>query len=257
MSVAMPDDGELRLGSIALPAGRQVVAGFGSGEPVAWATVEPVSDPGETWRALSDIASDTGLVPFLLAGLDDTTDRPWDAGEFSTPADVSVLPRLDAGELLAELWGGEFEDDDEDGPIGDGEFAAMIAPFSRGFPGLAPASDEALTRQAITQALSSLPPARIGLVPASRPADALPLLGWDGAGNYWENALVIAAVPRSWEDRFATRLLRVGFAEIQLLATARHSRASKLSAWPPSNSRFAMNPPAKACTTSHRSPSTC
>jgi hypothetical protein len=42
----------------------------------------------------------------------------------------------------------------------------------------------------------------------------LPLIGWDGAANHWEDALVIAAVLRSWEDRFGARLLRVGFAEI-------------------------------------------
>lgn len=58
----------------------------------------------------------------------------------------------------------------------------------------------------------------MGLAAASRPADVLPLIGWDGAANHWEDALVIAAVLRSWEERFGARLLRVGFAEIQLLA---------------------------------------
>jgi Domain of unknown function (DUF4253) len=39
-------------------------------------------------------------------------------------------------------------------------------------------------------------------VPAGRPADALP----------------IAVVLRSWEDRFGARLLRIGLAEISVLA---------------------------------------
>ena len=51
------------------------------------------------------------------------------------------------------------------------------------------------------------------------PADVLPLIGWDGAVNHGDDyAVVIAAILRSWEQRFGARLLRVGFADIQLLA---------------------------------------
>jgi uncharacterized protein DUF4253 len=57
--------------------------------------------------------------------------------------------------------------------------------------------------------------ARIGLVPASRPADILQRLGWDGACNH-RTSLEIAAVLRSWEDRYGARLLEVGFADIRL-----------------------------------------
>jgi hypothetical protein len=65
--------------------------------------------------------------------------------------------------------------------------------------------------------LGSLPPRRIGLVPAARPADVLPLTGWTPSDQ--SDALPIAAVVRSWEDRFGARLLEVGFAEIRLLAS--------------------------------------
>jgi Domain of unknown function (DUF4253) len=218
----LPENGEVQVGNVQLPAGRQVVAGYGAGSPVAWATVQPVTDPGRIWQALSDIVPDSGLVPFLLSGLDETTARPWDAGEFSEPADISELMHLDAGRLLAGLWRDQFEVDEESGDEDEGEewdeeFAAMIAPFSRQFPGLAPGSDEPLTEQAVAHALAAFPPARIGLATASRPADVLPLIGWDGAANHWESALVIAAVLRSWEERFGARLLRVGFAEVELL----------------------------------------
>jgi len=126
---------------------------------------------------------------------------------------------LDPAELLADLWAGEFEEPDNEADEDlDDDFLAMIAPFSREFPGLAPAADQQLTPREIEQALGSLRPARIGLAAASRRADVLPLIGWDGAANHWEDALVIAAVLRSWEDRFGARLLRVGFAVIQLLA---------------------------------------
>jgi Domain of unknown function (DUF4253) len=218
----LPDEGELRLGAVSLPAGTRIVSDYGAGVPVAWATVEPVPDPGRIWQALSAIAPDTGLAPFLLAGLDQATRRPWDDGEFSDPADIGQLGELDAAGLLAEMWDGQFAEPDDEPRLEDdypyGEFRAMIAPFSGAFPGLAPGSDQQLTASDIEQALGSLRPARIGLAAASRPADVLPLIGWDGAANYWEDALVIAAVLRSWEERFGARLLRVGFAEIQLLA---------------------------------------
>jgi hypothetical protein len=204
---------------------------------VAWATVEPVPDPGRTWQALSDIGSDTGLVPFLLAGLDETTARPWDVGEFSDPAVISQLSYMDSAGVLAGLWRDGFEEEDEfddnaDEDL-DEEFGAMIAPFSRQFPGLASASDESLPASAIEATLGALPAARVGLAAASRPADVLPLIGWDGAVNRWPNALVIAAVLRSWEERFGARLLRIGFAEIQLLVRRpprTHETAQRLAA---------------------------
>ena len=61
-------------------------------------------------------------------------------------------------------------------------------------------------------------PARIGLVPAARPADILPRLGWAGACNN-RTASELAVVLRSWEDRFGVRLLEVGFDNIRLLVS--------------------------------------
>jgi hypothetical protein len=45
----------------------------------------------------------------------------------------------------------------------------------------------------------------------------LPLTGWTPSDQ--SDALPIAAVVRSWEDRFGARLLEIGFAEIRLLAS--------------------------------------
>jgi hypothetical protein len=55
-------------------------------------------------------------------------------------------------------------------------------------------------------------------VPAARPADILPGIGWAGAANH-RTASDLAVVLRSWEDRFGTRLLEVGLEEIRLLVT--------------------------------------
>ena len=72
----VPADGELRIGSIRLPAGRRIRAGHGSGGPVAWATTEPVPDAGRVWAALSEAHAQSGLVPVLLAGTGGDPERP-------------------------------------------------------------------------------------------------------------------------------------------------------------------------------------
>jgi hypothetical protein len=114
----LPEDGELRIGSMSLPSGRRISAGYGSGEVVAWATLQPVPEAGRVWAALSDAHAETGLVPILLKGLDETTKRPWDEQEFEDPADVTRLERMDAASVLSEMWDGTayevgFEDADE------------------------------------------------------------------------------------------------------------------------------------------------
>ena len=209
---SVPEDGDLQLGSIRLPAGKRVHAGFDRPVPVAWITTEAVPEPGRIWAALSAARPQTGLVPFLLGGLYGDPRRPWDTAEFEPPADPGELDEMDAAEVLAEMWDGEMLSDDEED---DEEWEEMRAPFGRQFPGLAPPEYTPLTPDRLDEVLDSLPAARIGLVPASRPADVLPQIGWTPSDQ--SNALPIAAVVRSLEDRFGARLLRIGFAEISLL----------------------------------------
>jgi len=64
----LPAEGPVRLGSVALPAGR-LVMGNQPRDPVAWATVDPVPEWGQVWAALSDLHPQPGLVPILLDGL--------------------------------------------------------------------------------------------------------------------------------------------------------------------------------------------
>lgn len=215
----LPPDGELRLGPVTLPAGQRITS-FRSGNPVAWVTMEKLPDAGPVWAELSSVLSQTGLVPFLLAGRYGTTTRPWDSWEFGYPADIAQLDHLDAASFLKDLWdgktheGGEREwGDDEDEEFVE-EIEAQIAPFSRQFPGLAPAIGEQLEPGQLDNVLGSLAPAQIGLVPVARPADVLPLIGWMASER---PSLPIAAVLRSWEDRFGARLLEIGSARIRLL----------------------------------------
>jgi hypothetical protein len=101
----LPGDGELTLGPVRLPDGKQVRAGYGSGEPVAWITLDKVPDAGRVWAALSRAHPETGLVPFLASGLrHDSAERPWDQEEFTDPADVAGLDGMVAAVLLEEMW---------------------------------------------------------------------------------------------------------------------------------------------------------
>jgi hypothetical protein len=214
----LPEDGEDLAFTIGLygPGRRH----RSQGRPVTWITDWTQTSAGSTWAQLSEEASETGLRPFLLADMAGEPGRPWrppgsDSDEvISTPLDTAAIDRLDAAAVLNGYWWY-----DEETFAADEEFRAMLAPFGPGFPGLAPAItgelDPELMRRALYQYTRD---ARIGLVPAQRPADVLAGLGWDGAVNSRETA-DITAVLRSWEDRFGARLLEVGFADIRLLVS--------------------------------------
>ena len=188
--------------------------------PVTWVTDWTQTGAGMTWARLSEEAGETGLWPFLLADMAGEPGRPWgfpgsDGDEVvSDPLDATAIDGLDAAAILAGYWW-----DDDVAFAEDEEFRAILAPFGPDFPGLAPALvgelDPELMRRALCQYTRD---ARIGLVPARRPADVLAGLGWQGAVNSRETA-DITAVLRSWEDRFGARLLEVGFAEVRLLVS--------------------------------------
>ena len=218
MSVGvLPEDGEDLAFTIGLygPGRRH----RSEGGPVTWITDWTQTGAGTKWARLSEKAAETGLRPFLLADMAGKPGRPWGIPEgdgdevISTPLDTTAID-LDAAAVLACCWS-----DDEEAFAEDEEFRAMLAPFGPRFPGLAPAIaselDPELMRRAVYQYTRD---ARIGLVPAQRPADVLARLGWQGAVNSRETA-DITAVLRSWEDRFGARLLEVGFADIRLLVS--------------------------------------
>jgi hypothetical protein len=221
-TTSLPPDGELQLGPIRLPPGRRIIPFEGTGEPAAWVTGRTVPRPGPVWSALSGLHAETGLVPILLA--DGEADEDF---FFYSPSEATAVDRLDAAQWLAARWDEVMRDYGEQArfsspPGGD-------SPLTRPFPGLAPPSGSRLSAAERDAALGPLPAARIGLVPAQRPADVLPAVGWStfdvagwrpgmADGDVTPNPVWIAAVLRSWEDRFGARLLNVGpGAEIRLL----------------------------------------
>ncbi len=234
-AASLPGEGPVELGPVSLPAGKHVHGGRAARVPVAWVTREPVPEAGRAWAALSDARPDTGLVPFLADHLPRYPARPWDTEEiFDDPAEPAELARavgrLDADKVLESWWNGKtHEAGTQEGVDEDPEFAeyieSVIAPFSRRFPGIAHSLSTPLTIAETDEILGSLPPHRIGLVPASRPADVLPLIGWSLPNRPVRAMLQATAVMRSWEDRFGARLLRVGFGEFSVLASWPRSKA--------------------------------
>lgn len=211
MNASVPPNGAVQLGSVQLPEGRQI-AGWTT-DPLLWATSHDVASAGRVWLDLHDIQDETGQVPILLGYLDGPDDgRPWDSGELDDQPDLSAVDRLDPAQVIAQSWADSLDPDDD-----DPEQLDLIAPFTMRFPGLAAGGEHALSRAEVEQALSALGPARIGLVPAGRPADVLHLVGFNGAVNRYGTPAELAAVLRSWETRFGAILLEVGFAHLRLL----------------------------------------
>lgn len=210
VTASLPDDGEVRLGPVALPAGRRHRTSEEPGAgPVAWVTDKRVPDAGRLWWALSDLHAQTGLVPFLEA------DWVGIGGEFPffSSFDVAELEHLSAADVLSDLWPGPSSypaDDREQGVPDSPDDAAWRLPFGLEFPGLARGEEARLSHDVLAAAVDSWGDAHIGLAVAARPADVLPVIGWMATDMEQPDALEMAAVLRSWEDRFGARLLQLG-----------------------------------------------
>jgi Domain of unknown function (DUF4253) len=247
LSTSVPPDGPVELGAVRLGEGRQL-DGREPG-PLLWATNEPVSQPGLTWLELHYLQAETGLAPILLRYLHKEDGRPWDSGELDGgDEDLSLADRLDPAEVIASSWNDSLDPDDD-----DPEQLDQIAPFGIEFPGLAPAQDEALDRGELRTALASLAPARIGLVPAARPADVLQLIGFLGSVNRYGSSEQLVAALRSWESRFGAVLVELGFADFTLLVkrpprTLRHAQAAAAELWAMSDEFWMVERPGHALT---------
>ena len=104
----LPENGELQLGPVRLPAGRRVIP-YEHDEPVAWVTLRTVPDPGLVWSALTDLYGETGLLPVVLNDEADDYDD-----FFMEPCNIADIDRLNAAGLLASGWDGQLDDDEDD-----------------------------------------------------------------------------------------------------------------------------------------------
>lgn len=201
------------------------------GRPVLWVSDAPLADAARHWLRLFEARDKTGLYPLLLDTLRNETDRPWHAGELSDPASVGVIDVLTAVGVLRRFWEQVTEElDDEAGE----EEQVDASGVPRGpWPGLAEPGvldrdPDEVARRYVEERYSG-ESMLLGLVPATRGADTLALVGWDGPVNHTDHTPEISAVVRSWEDRFGARVVSVGFAELDLSVaappvTAAHAR---------------------------------
>jgi hypothetical protein len=167
--VLVPGEGELRLGAVGLPAGRLLRLADDTG--AGWITQAPVREPGPAWSALSALHGETGLIPVLVpAGRGDDLEVVC-----QDPAEITDVDQVDATAILEHLWDESFPEPWQTGAQRepDNEWAdEMAAPFTRQYPGLAPAVTSVLAPGTLDAALRSFPASRIALIPAGRPADA-------------------------------------------------------------------------------------
>ncbi|MEG3630710.1 DUF4253 domain-containing protein [Streptomyces poriticola] len=210
----------------ALPAGRLIDQTYQGTwpRPLFWLADAPAA-PGE-WTAHHAERRSAGLRPVLMdTGGHRGGPEGWDlmCGEISYPED------LDAEEFLAHFWRsvgpGSTDAGDPDDPPAGARTAGLpdepadpdevFAPFGAEWPGLAgpgrPVSDPdaraAELAEALTGSGSRLEEPHLALVPAHRSADIPVAIGWSGSLNHEDDAGVLSAVLRSWEDRFAARLV--------------------------------------------------
>lgn len=209
--------GELPAGL--LPAGRLVVP-QGGATAMYWLSDRPVQ--GAVWAALRAEHHRSGLWPVLLTGLEQEPARPWEAGQVT----VDSRPReaAEAERLLAEWWS-EYTEPDEDDEHDDDEDENQLdtEPFGRTWPGLGPALPLRADPDTVADAVarSSLDAGqRLGLVRVERSADCVAALGWAGPTNYIDDPGEVAAVLRSWEDRYGVRVVHVGFDTLDLSVAA-------------------------------------
>lgn len=224
----LPEDGPAIIGDVHLPAGHRLTGDASMAPPgiepisvpVAWLTDAAVPDSGGLLYRLRTPSAARGLVPVLLTGMEGDETRPWDSHEFS-PTDPRRTDHFDAGRVLVDMWRQNLNEEDE-------ETLEPAQPFGIDFPGLAPAptvnppsgfgrlfakeSDPTDDRAA----LASFRSRRIGLVAANRPADAITALGWAGAVNVHQDPVLMSAVLRSWEDRWAARVIEIAFDTLTL-----------------------------------------
>jgi hypothetical protein len=214
----LADGGAGRTLPVALPPGRLVVPDpdfdRGDGTPAYWLSDGPAATA--RWSQLHAAHPQSGLWPLLLRSLDGDPARPWHDGEVD-PQPTHEIDRHDAATFLATIWADMAQNR---WYIGEG--FEDLAPFGRDWPGLAPpgepTDDPEVVADRCAQRLRDRK-ARLGLAAAERGADTLARIGWLGPCNYAETP-PLAAVVRSWEDRFGVRVVRVGFDTLDLSVAA-------------------------------------
>jgi Domain of unknown function (DUF4253) len=183
----VPGEGMPTIAGVTLPRGRPRP----DDDPFFWATDEPMTDPGRFTSPLAAAFPSTGLWPLLWEWEEAPANCYWQRPE------LNGLGVFGAEQVLRTAWesyAAEFEIEE---PVG--AFTGVAAP-SLTPGGQAPTGDPFDEVNDETRRASWQPGRRLVLVPCTRPADVLAVLGWDYSQI---PAPLVAAVLRSWQERFA------------------------------------------------------
>jgi hypothetical protein len=229
LAALFADGGSGRALPVALPAGRLVWPDprYHAGASAVTRPAYWLSDGSVTatlWARLRAEHRRSGLWPLLLEGLDHEPARPWLVGEVD-PEPVSDVDDHGAAGFFAKRWAAMVE------PPNDGWLQELqeesgvdfLASFGRDWPGPAMpgelTDDPAAVADRCAEQLAHND-TRLGLVAVDRGADALAVTGWRGPVNVFDQVSPLAAVVRSWEDRFGVRLVGIGFETLELSVAA-------------------------------------
>lgn len=173
--------------------------------PSFWLSDAPVS--ADLWSRLRREHRRSGLWPVLLEdGI-----QPWSAGQIA-PDSVTEIDHFTAEGFMAEVWA----------DLAPGR-EPEVAPFGTDCPGLADPGTLMADPDAVADWYAEIVAERmtpLGLAAVDRSADALVAIGWQGALHHNEWTVPLAAVVRSWEDRFGVRLVGLGFNTMELSVAA-------------------------------------
>ncbi len=197
--------------SVTLPPGEilteQSTRSGNDGQPLCWISAEPPSP--QLLAALRADHRGSGLLPVLVCDSDEVYGERCTIGVVA-PEPLGHIDRWDAADVMRRIWDGLCRTDDDLGPAYDAE---TLSPFGLDCPGLAGpgnllADPDILANQQVRRYVDE--ETRVALVPVRRGADVLAALGWSGAANHVSRTAGLAAMLRSWEDRFGARVLRLG-----------------------------------------------
>ncbi|MER7133298.1 DUF4253 domain-containing protein [Streptosporangium saharense] len=177
--------------------------------PAFWLSDEAV--PADLWTRLRVEHEHSGLWPVLL----EDSVQPWSAGQIA-PDTAAEIDNYRADAFMAEVWSDWVERTHADQ-------LDLLAPYGPQCPGPAPAGDLIADPGVVADWYAGLVAERrtpLGLVAAERGADVLAVMGWQGALNHNEWMVPLAAVLRSWEDRFGVRVVGLGFNTLDLSVAA-------------------------------------
>lgn len=209
------DGGRGRTLAAALPAGDVVWPDPGYTEqgeaarPAFWMS-DDVTTAGE-WAAFRTEHHRSGLWPVLL----DESAQAWSIGQI-VPDQALQIDHFTAEGFMAEVWQEWVSQMPPDALEELDPFGALCP--GPAAPGALRADPGAVADWYAGELSGKGMP--LGLVAANRSADALAVMGWQGALHHNEWMVPLAAVVRSWEDRFGVRVVSVGFSTLELSVAA-------------------------------------